>query len=180
MRCRSGATATISAGAGEPADGPLLEYPVVLRGEAPEHREDVSIEGLGTGADLMEVLRRYRFGGRETADFIRGRVAQGGRWWLVVPPYQPTGGHRLRVAFDGGSARACLARPRGPATMALEKNAWLVALPCPATPAARSGGNATGSDPNLPQRLSPPPRRPYGGTIPPIRGRVTMHRCFRE
>lgn len=116
-------------GGGEPANGPPAAYPVVLRGEAPEYREEVSIEEVGTGAGLVEVLRRYRFGGRETADFIRGRADRGGRWWLVVPPYQPTGGHRLRVAFDGGSAGACLVRPRGPATMALKKNAWLVALP---------------------------------------------------
>ena len=125
-----GGCAPASKGGGAPArPSPAFDYPLLLRGEAPGYREEAAIEPVDIGAGLAEVLRTYSFGGPETADFIRNRVGPGARWWLVVPPFQRSGGYRLRVAVAGGNAWACLLRPRGPATMALQKKAWLVALP---------------------------------------------------
>ncbi len=123
--------AIVGACAPPPAgEGPVaVDYPIVLRGEAPDYAREATVERIADGGDLSAVLRTYRFDGAEDAARLAAHPSPSVRWWLVVPPAQPSGGYRLRVTLGDGRADACLAPPRGAATTAFVKSAYLVGLP---------------------------------------------------
>ena len=105
-----------------------IELPVVLRGEAPDYERQARVELIGDRMELEEILSTNRLDQENTRQLIE-QISPHVAWWLVVPPAQPSGGHRLRITLDGMLAEACLVPPRGAATAAFTKKAYLVALP---------------------------------------------------
>ncbi len=121
-----GAAACTSASNGAP---PIrIEYPIVLRGHAPDYEREAAVERIAAGADLSAILRTYRLDQTNTRRLVE-HPSLHIQWWLVVPPAQPSGGYRLRVTLDNENADTCLVPPRGPATAAFVKPAYLVGLP---------------------------------------------------
>ncbi len=123
-----GACASTSDGARASARPIPIEYPIVLRGKAPNFEREATVERIADDADLPAILQTYRLDRENTRRFVED-VSSRVRWWLVVPPGQRTGGYRLRVTLDNRNADACLVPPRGAVTMALATTAYLVGLP---------------------------------------------------
>ena len=113
--------------AGETDSTIPIEYPIVLRGEAPAYEREAIIEPLPHGADPATILKSHRLDQADTQRLV-GHPSNA-QWWLVVPPAQRSGGYRLRVTLGDRNANACLVPPRGPATTGFEKPAYLVGLP---------------------------------------------------
>ena len=105
-----------------------IEYPIVLRGHAPDYEREAAVERIAEGADLPAILRTYRLDQTNTRRLVE-HPSSNVQWWLIVPPAQPSGGYRLRVTLDNENADACLVPPRGPATAAFVKSAFFVGLP---------------------------------------------------
>ena len=105
-----------------------IEFPIVLRGRAPGYERDAAVERIAEGADLPAILQTYRLEQTNTRHLVE-HPSLNAQWWLIVPPAQPSGGYRLRVTLDNRNADACLVPPRGPATAAFVKSAYLVGLP---------------------------------------------------
>ena len=105
-----------------------VEYPIVLRGEAPDYERKAIIERLSQSAGRPAILKTYRLDRTDTQRFVE-HPSSDAQWWLVVPPAQRSGGYRLRVTLGDRNANACLVPPRGPATTGFEKPAYLVGLP---------------------------------------------------
>ena len=127
--CVAGACASPPAGE---APRPI-DHAIVLRGLAPGYAREAIVEPIADDADLAALPRTWRLD-EASARRLLEPAAAALRWWLVVPPAPPSGGYRLRVALDDGVADACLAPPRGAATSAFEKPAYLVGLPRNAGP----------------------------------------------
>ncbi len=123
-----GACTSASDGTGASARPIPIEIPIVLRGKTPDYEREASVERIADSADLPAILETYRLDQAETKRLVE-HPSLNVQWWLVVPPAQPSGGYRLRVTLDGENADACLVPPRGPATAAFVKSAYLVGLP---------------------------------------------------
>jgi len=122
------AVALVAAACATPAPtASAPELPVIIRALAPDYPERISIRRLSDDVERERLIDVYRMVGKENRRiFLALRTSA---WWLVIPRAQPVGGHRLHIEMGDELASACLAPPRGPASQAFARPAYLVALP---------------------------------------------------